>query len=336
MKELFCVIGGHECAYALPKSEDSMRYGLPTVILVLLLFCSGKSMGQEKLPIIDVHIHSVGPRLDSQGTPIPIYCLNDRIPCDNPPSKFTTRETVIAGVIEAMKSQSIVLGVLLGGPLEEDYLRAGQERFLRAATDNLTGGPSPDTVRALLQNGTAKAIGELGPPYLGVSPADAMFAPYIALAAEFDVPVLIHAAGIGARQPAYLAAMGRPLLLEPVLKKRPKLRLYVENAGYPFGDEMMAILYMYPNVYVDVSTITWIIPRTAFHDYLQRIIRAGFGDRIMFGTDQMGFPEITSTAIEAINSAKFLTAEQKRDIFYNNAARFLRLTPEQIAKHHGK
>jgi hypothetical protein len=30
-------------------------------------------------------------------------------------------------------------------------------------------------------------------------------------------------------------------------------------------------------------------------------------------------------AIEAIESAEFLTAEQKRDIFYNNAVRFLRL-----------
>jgi hypothetical protein len=27
---------------------------------------------------------------------------------------------------------------------------------------------------------------------------------------------------------------------------------------------------------------------------------------------------------------------QKRDIFYNNAARFLRLSQEEIAKHHGR
>jgi predicted TIM-barrel fold metal-dependent hydrolase len=29
--------------------------------------------------------------------------------------------------------------------------------------------------------------------------------------------------------------------------------------------------------------------------------------------------------IQSIETAPFLTAEQKRDIFYNNAARFLRL-----------
>jgi hypothetical protein len=35
--------------------------------------------------------------------------------------------------------------------------------------------------------------------------------------------------------------------------------------------------------------------------------------------------------VDAIQSAPFLTAEEKRDIFYNNAARFLRLD-KQVAK----
>lgn len=37
-----------------------------------------------------------------------------------------------------------------------------------------------------------------------------------------------------------------------------------------------------------------------------------------------------------IGEAPFLSEEQKLDIFYNNAARFLRLSDEEIAKHHGK
>ncbi len=40
-------------------------------------------------------------------------------------------------------------------------------------------------------------------------------------------------------------------------------------------------------------------------------------------------------AVDAIQSADFLTPEQKADIFYNNAARFLRLSEEEIAKHRG-
>ena len=48
----------------------------------------------------------------------------------------------------------------------------------------------------------------------------------------------------------------------------------------------------------------------------------------------MIWPEVIGENIEAIETADFLTEEQKRDILYNNAARFLRLSEEQIAAHH--
>ena len=98
-----------------------------------------------------------------------------------------------------------------------------------------------------------------------------------------------------------------------------------------FSLPVSIIIYTY-----DLSTITWIIPRKAFHKYLQGLIDAGLGKRLMFGSDQMIWPETIPMAIEAIESAEFLTEEQKRDIFYNNAARFLRLDEETIAQHHGQ
>ena len=39
----------------------------------------------------------------------------------------------------------------------------------------------------------------------------------------------------------------------------------------------------------------------------------------------MIWPEAIEIAIEAIQAASFLSEEQKRDILYNNAARFLEL-----------
>ena len=50
----------------------------------------------------------------------------------------------------------------------------------------------------------------------------------------------------------------------------------------------------------------------------------------------MIWPGIITPSIRAIEEAPFLTAEQKRDIFYNNAARFLRLPKETIERHHGR
>jgi predicted TIM-barrel fold metal-dependent hydrolase len=97
------------------------------------------------------------------------------------------------------------------------------------------------------------------------------------------------------------------------------------HAGWPMIDQMIGLLYAHPQVYVDVGVISWFIPRPEFHAYLRRLVDAGMSKRIVFGSDQMIWPDALRIAIEGIESAAFLTPEQKRDIFYNNAVRFLRL-----------
>ncbi len=97
------------------------------------------------------------------------------------------------------------------------------------------------------------------------------------------------------------------------------------HAGYPFFEDTIALMGVYPNVYADLSRINWSIPRPAFHDYLKRLIDAGLESRLMFGSDGVGLPEAIGLAVEGIESAVFLTEQQREDIFYNNAARFLRL-----------
>ena len=47
----------------------------------------------------------------------------------------------------------------------------------------------------------------------------------------------------------------------------------------------------------------------------------------------MVWPEAVERAIDAIESAPFLTTEQKRDILYNNAVRFLRRSTTEQAMH---
>ena len=110
-----------------------------------------------------------------------------------------------------------------------------------------------------------------------------------------------------------------------MLVRHPKLRVYLMHAGYPYLQETKAIMHLYPQVYADLGAISWLRPREEFHEYLRALVRAGFGKRLMFGSDQMVWPEGIGRAIEGVESASFLTPEQNRDIFYNNAVRFLRL-----------
>lgn len=97
------------------------------------------------------------------------------------------------------------------------------------------------------------------------------------------------------------------------------------HACWPMLDDMVAMLYAFPNLYVDIAVINWYIPKAGFYTYLKRLVDAGFSNRIMFGSDQMQWPESIGAAIQAIDSAPFLTSQQKRDIFYNNAVRFFRI-----------
>jgi uncharacterized protein len=59
--------------------------------------------------------------------------------------------------------------------------------------------------------------------------------------------------------------------------------------------------------------------------YIERLVDAGFEDRVMFGTDQLGWPKLMTYSISVIQNADYLTPRQKRAILHDNAARFLRL-----------
>ena len=105
------------------------------------------------------------------------------------------------------------------------------------------------------------------------------------------------------------------------------------HAGWPFLEDMKALMYAHPQVYVDVSVICWNLPREEFHNYLKGLTDAGFVKRIMFGSDQMTWPAEIANGIEAVNAAPFLSLQQKADIFYFNAANFLELSQDQINQH---
>jgi len=204
--------------------------------------------------------------------------------------------------------------------------------------------PNEKALRNELDNGNIKVIGEITAQYAGMTPGDPLLDQYFAIAQEFDLPVGIHTGNGTIRilnsveeRKKYRIEYGNPLRVNDVIAKYPDLRIYLMHAGYPFLEDAIALMKVYKNIYADLSRMNWSsATRIAFHNYLKGLIDAGLGDRLMFGSDGLGLPEALGLAIEGINSAEFLTEKQKRDIFYNNAARFLRLSEEQIAKHHEK
>lgn len=334
-----------------------------TLTLSLLLpWLATSAAAQERLPILDMHLHAVA--ADHHGPPPVAMCTPMEFPawdpkeaygetfmamykeprCPDPVWSPMTDDELMNQTIEVMNRLNIV-GVLSGPEPDRiaRWMAAAPERFIPGLVlqfGEMGADFSTDSLRTLHEAGRLAVLGEVVNQMAGIAPDDERMEPYWAFAEEMDIPVGIHV-GTGPPGAIYLGAQGyrarlhSALTMEEVLVRHPRLRVYLAHAGYPMLDDLLALLYAHPQVHVDVGVIVFHQPRAAFYRYLRGILEAGFGDRVMFGSDQIVWPAVIERAVAVIKEAPFLSEEQKRDILYNNAARFLRLSAEDIARHHG-
>jgi predicted TIM-barrel fold metal-dependent hydrolase len=297
-------------------------------------------------PVIDVHVHAMD---DSPG--LGPMCPNT--------SKFTAsdprnKEASFGWVLEectpklypAAKGEYIkdvvaemnrlnVTAVVFGDPASvQKWKAAAPDRVIPGTGFTWSTDPakrtSLDALRKDFSQDGFKVMGEIGLQYQGISPSDPSVDAYFALAEQLDIPVAIHMGTGGSGRanvttPTFRGSMGDPLLLEGLLARHPKLRVQVMHAGYPMIDNMLTLLQANSHVYVDVAGLIWSYPIKEVNRYIERLVDAGFEDRVMFGTDQLVWPKLMAYSISIIQNADYLTPQQKRDILYNNAARFLRL-----------
>lgn len=302
-------------------NNHSLKVGLICALLTLPLFtpvvtaqdnrpaiCAPEAGASQ--PIIDVHMHAVGARLRSAAAPA-----------------FASDSAVLNGVISELDKNHVVAVIVSSLVLPRTLEWAARDPRFTPSLAFRDTSMQVDSVRALVQRGTVRALGELGFQYAGLRPDDPMLDKYFALAAELNVPVAIHMAGGGlADEPKFRVRFGDPLFLEEVLIRHPNLRVNIMHAGLPFLESTVALMRRYPQVYADLSKISdsTSYPRKQFHDYLQALIRADLGGRLMYGSDAAG-PGATGPSIEGIMSATFLSDAQRRGILCDNAARFFRL-----------
>jgi predicted TIM-barrel fold metal-dependent hydrolase len=281
-------------------------------------------VAERRPPIIDMHLHAF--RL-IDGRPPPAN------PVTGQPSAAGTTAELRDASLAALTRYNIVKAVTSGpaATVAQWHAAAPDRVLVGAFVDEENPLPKLAALRADIRAGRVHVLGELGLQYRGMAPNDPRLEPYYALAEELNIPVGIHT-GIGPPGtphqpccPRFRVTLGNPILVEEVLVRHPRLRLYLMHGGAPYLQETKAIMSVYPQVYADLSVINWILPREEFHGYLRELMQAGFGKRLLFGSDQMFWPEAIGMAVEGIESATFLTEAEKRDIFYNNAVRFLGL-----------
>jgi len=297
-------------------------------------------------PVIDVHAHA----MDDAPWATPMCPNTSKFTASDPGTKEGpigwVQEECTPKLYPAAKGQYIkevlaemerlnVTSVIFGDPASvQKWKDAAPARVIAGTSFGRGMQPGAlvpvDELRGLFTKGGFKVMGEIGLQYQGLSPSDMSVDQYFALAEELDIPVAIHM-GTGGSGRANVArstfrgSMGNPLLLEELLARHPKLRVQVMHAGYPMIDNMLTLLQANSHVYVDLAGLIWSYPLKEVNRYIERLVDGGFGDRVMFGTDQLVWPKLMAYSISIIQNADYLTPEQKRDILYNNAARFLRI-----------
>ena len=313
--------------------------------------CSAVSLAQntegKAPPVIDVHVHAmdgnfpgVAPMCpntskftasDPKDKEAPFGWVNE--PCT--PALYPSAPGEYMKDVIAEMERLNVTAVVFGDPKSvQKWKDAAPARIIPGTS--FTGGMGTgqhvalDELRKDFTSGGFKVMGEIGLQYEGISPSDPSVDAYFALAEELDIPVAVHMGTGGSGRanvamPKFRGSMGNPLLFEEVLSRHQKLRLQVMHAGYPMIEEMLTLLQANSHVYVDVAGLIWSYPIKEVNRYIERLVDAGFEDRVMFGTDQLIWPKLMAYSISIIQNADYLTPQQKRDILYNNAARFLRM-----------
>ncbi|GBC82400.1 hypothetical protein HRbin10_01523 [bacterium HR10] len=176
-----------------------------------------------------------------------------------------------------------------------------------------------------------RAITELGlkgvkfhPSLQAFYPHDPRFYPLYAKISALGVPALFHTgtSGLGAGLPGgggVKLEYARPIYLDAVAADFPELIIIGAHTGWPWHEELLAIIGHKPNVYMDLSGWS---PRYIASSVLEAA-RKRLSDKMLFGSD---YPFITPERwLADFDALDGFSPEVRRKILYENAARILKL-----------
>ncbi len=171
-----------------------------------------------------------------------------------------------------------------------------------------------------------RAVRELGfigahmyPHWFDLPPDHARWYPFYAKCVELDVPVQMQVGQSLIYTPEQpMRSVGRPILLDGIACDFPELKLIGIHVGIPWTDEMIAMAWKHPNVFIGTDAHS---PKYWPPQFIQYINTYG-QDKVLFGTD---YPVLdfkrTRDEIEALG----LRDEAKAKCLRENARRVYKL-----------
>ncbi len=200
-----------------------------------------------------------------------------------------------------------------------EAVAAHPDRFSGLAGIDPTEGMAG--VRAL--ESAVREMGFIGahgyPHWFELAPNHARWYPFYAKCVELDIPIQLQVGQSMIYAPDYpTESVGRPITLDPVACHFPELKLIGIHVGIPWVDEMIAMAWKHPNVFVGTDAHSPKYWPQSFVRYMDSYGRY----KVLFGTD---FPVLQFERTMAEIDALGLRAESRAAVLRGNAQRIYRL-----------
>ncbi len=157
------------------------------------------------------------------------------------------------------------------------------DRFVTGAMINSLDNRELDELRALLIGGNCRFL-KIHPRTTGISPRNLELDPFLALAEEFNVPVLFCTYMRGPRLPMEDLA---PLVFDEIARRRPNLTIVLCHAGSYRPLDALAVAQSHANVYLDMSHVLEYFRGSSVEQDLFFILKR-LDRKVIYGSD---FPE---------------------------------------------
>jgi len=143
------------------------------------------------------------------------------------------------------------------------------------------------------------------------------------LAQEYELIVLMHTGYPPPGTAKNVLSYANPLKIEDILQKFPNLKIIIAHMGYPWVDIALSLAVQYPNIYLDISNLTYMMPHR-LQEFLLRAEELIGTNKILFGSD--GFvPEMIEMTVKYFEKIDYLSTTDIDKIMGINAKKLLKL-----------
>ena len=170
----------------------------------------------------------------------------------------------------------------------------GEGRFLgmAAMADPFEPGAA-DGFRRAVEEGGLRGL-KIFAPLMSSRIDDPAADPVWRVAAQAQVPVLIHFGHCGSAGGIAHNAMIEPAWLETVAKRHPDVTFVIPHFGIQHVQQVLFLMWACPNVLVDTSGsnqwVRFMAQQLTLEDVFRRFYETHGPERIVFGTDSSWFP----------------------------------------------